>query len=32
MDLLDVNLSVCLQEVPLNIGRAGACVVVVKLP
>lgn len=32
VDLLDVNLSVCLQEVPLNIGRAGACVVVVKLP
>lgn len=32
VDVLDVNLSVCLQEVPLNIGRAGACVVVVKLP
>lgn len=32
MYLLDGNLSICLQEVPLNIGRAGACVVVVKLP
>lgn len=32
LDLLHFNLSVCLQEVPLNIGRAGACVVVVKLP
>lgn len=31
-DRLPVNLSVFLQEVPLNIGRAGACVVVVKLP
>ena len=31
-DGLHVNLSVFLQEVPLKIGRAGACVVVVKLP
>ncbi|ELV11370.1 Kelch-like protein 4 [Tupaia chinensis] len=26
------NTGSCLQEVPVNIGRAGACVAVLKLP